>query len=250
MTATKSFSTNGTYTVILTVTDQASQRATQSQSITVEGLDAISCPECQSVSGFIASAGQSEYRPWPEGYIAGAGTHRATLYGPTGGFFSLYLYKLNGTKWEQVAQSSSSGTNASLTYNGDAGTYTWYVSAQAKGGAYQIMWGAPAVPIVCSNCQVSTGVIDSPTGFQIVSPGTFNAGSGIHRGTLTGPSGSNFDLYLDRFDGTNWGPVAQSQTATSTEAVLYNGAAAPYVWVVIPRTGTGTYELRWEAPAP
>ena len=44
---------------------------------------------------------------------------------------------------------------------------------------------------------------------------------------LTGPSSADFDLYLQRWNGSSWSDVAASESASSTETISYNAAPAP-----------------------
>lgn len=67
--------------------------------------------------------------------------------------------------------------------------------------------------------------------------------SGTHTGKLTGPSGTDFDLYLQRWNGSTWAVVARGETSTSTENVSYSGTAAYYRWRVYSYTGSGTFTL-------
>lgn len=54
--------------------------------------------------------------------------------------------------------------------------------------------------------------------------------SGTHSGSLTGPSNADFDLYLQKWNGSAWATVGSSEGTTSTESVSYNGSAGYYRW--------------------
>ena len=67
-----------------------------------------------------------------------------------------------------------------------------------------------------------------------------------HTITLAGPSGTNFDLYLEKKSGTKWLGVASSTTSgTSTETISYTGASGIYRIRVYTTSGTGTYSGYW-----
>ena len=76
----------------------------------------------------------------------------------------------------------------------------------------------------------------------------FSSGSGTHRGCLDGPSGSDFDLYLQKWSGSTWASVAQGITASADETVSYSGTAGYYRWVVDAYSGSGSYTLGTNRP--
>lgn len=71
----------------------------------------------------------------------------------------------------------------------------------------------------------------------------YSASSGTHTGGLTGPSNADFDLYLQRWNGSSWSTVASSLGSTSTENISYNGTAGYYRWRVYSYSGSGSYSL-------
>src|SRR5262249_36926568 len=79
-----------------------------------------------------------------------------------------------------------------------------------------------------------TGAL-SGTGDSDIQPnGTYyqTTTTGTHRGTLTGPAGADFDLYLYKYNGSRWVVVAQSIGTTANESIAYNGTAGYYEWEV------------------
>ncbi|HYC91684.1 MAG TPA: M4 family metallopeptidase [Thermoanaerobaculia bacterium] len=67
--------------------------------------------------------------------------------------------------------------------------------------------------------------------------------SGAHTGKLTGPSGTDFDLYLQKWNGSSWASVAAGESSTSTENVSYNGTSGTYRWRVYAYSGSGSFTL-------
>jgi subtilisin family serine protease len=67
--------------------------------------------------------------------------------------------------------------------------------------------------------------------------------SGTHSGNLTGPSGADFDLYLQKWNGSTWTSVKSSLGSTSTESVTYSGTAGYYRWRIYSYSGSGSYSL-------
>ena len=72
--------------------------------------------------------------------------------------------------------------------------------------------------------------------------------AGVHLACLTGPKGTDFDLYLLRWNGSAWVVVARSIRDGSTESVNYTGAAGSYYWLVGSYVGSGAYTLRTARP--
>jgi hypothetical protein len=67
--------------------------------------------------------------------------------------------------------------------------------------------------------------------------------SGTHSGTLTGPTGADFDLYLQKWNGSSWSTVASGTTPAPNESVSYNGTAGYYRWRIHAYSGSGSYSL-------
>ncbi|AEG43208.1 S1 family peptidase [Isoptericola variabilis] len=78
--------------------------------------------------------------------------------------------------------------------------------------------------------------------------GAFSAASGTHVGCLDGPSGADFDLYLQRYSSGSWRTVAQGITTSSDELVTYTGTSGTYRWLVRSYSGSGSFTLGWDVP--
>ena len=76
----------------------------------------------------------------------------------------------------------------------------------------------------------------------------FTAAAGTINGCLTGPSGVDLDLYLQRLSGGSWVDVAASESATSTETIAYSAAAGTYRWDVYAYSGSGSFTLKYDTP--
>ena len=72
--------------------------------------------------------------------------------------------------------------------------------------------------------------------------------SGTFRLCLAGPSGADFDLYLQKRSGSTWSTVAQGTTSSNNEAFTYNGTAGTYRYVVLAYSGSGSYVLGATTP--
>ena len=72
--------------------------------------------------------------------------------------------------------------------------------------------------------------------------------AGTHVGCLNGPGGTDFDLYLDRWNGSAWVQVAASDGSTSVESITYQATAGYYRWRVHAFSGTGSYTFQLQRP--
>jgi Zn-dependent metalloprotease len=100
---------------------------------------------CTSYSGSLTGTGVSQYTPSTTGYVSSvSGTHAGKLTGPASGAdFDLYLQKLSGTTWTQVAASESATANENISYAGTAGTYRWRVYSYSGSGSYTLCISHP-----------------------------------------------------------------------------------------------------------
>jgi hypothetical protein len=72
--------------------------------------------------------------------------------------------------------------------------------------------------------------------------------AGTQEGWLEGPAGTDFDLYLYQWTETGWVLVAQSTSATSSEAISYPGPSGYYTWSVVSYSGSGSYDFWLQHP--
>ncbi|MFN0300550.1 MAG: S8 family serine peptidase [Burkholderiales bacterium] len=102
----------------------------------------------------------------------------------------------------------------------------------------------------CTGCARFTGSLSGAgeTGYQPNGTWYQTGVSGTHRAWLRGPAGTNFDLYLYRWSGTQWTIVARAEGATSEETISYNGTPGYYVFAVYARQGAGQYEFWLQRP--
>ena len=68
--------------------------------------------------------------------------------------------------------------------------------------------------------------------------------SGTHQGCLDAASSSvDFDLYLQKWNGSAWATVATSNSPNADESISYNGTAGYYRYRVHAYSGSGSYTL-------
>ncbi|RVU34418.1 M6 family metalloprotease domain-containing protein [Rheinheimera riviphila] len=130
---------------------------------------------------------------------------------------------------------TSRGTNA-LWWNGsDSGLNISQISS-------------PASTINFTLAAASAGDTYSGTlavGAQAIVPNNsyFQYNGGTLRLTLSAATGTNFDLYLQRWNGSSWANVAQSTASNSNESLSYAASNGYYRALVRSVTGAGSYQL-------
>ncbi|MCI0580727.1 MAG: S8 family peptidase [Chloroflexi bacterium] len=107
----------------------------------------------------------------------------------------------------------------------------------------------PPNPAPCTNCEHYTGSLSGTGDYDYHPNGTYYySGSGNHQGWLQGPAGTDFDLYLWKWNGFSWVTVAQSISSSSSEYISYNGTSGYYVWRIYSYSGSGGYDFWLDRP--
>ena len=103
----------------------------------------------------------------------------------------------------------------------------------------------PPPPAPCAGGTTYSASLSGTGDADIHPNGTYYYSSvaGTHKACLSGPAGTDFDLYLYRWNGNSWSQVAAALGTTSTETITYNGQAGYYYWRVYSYTGAGSYTL-------
>ncbi len=132
-----------------------------------------------------------------------------------------------------------SGNNETVTVTNPAAG-DWYISiygySSYSGVTLKATYSAAAG---CTNVSGSL----SGTGANWYSAQYTSSVSGTHTGKLTGPSGVDFDLYLQKWNGSSWASVAAGESSTAVENVSYSGTSGTYRWRVYAYSGSGSFTL-------
>ncbi|MFW6692888.1 M4 family metallopeptidase [Streptomyces sp. MAR4 CNX-425] len=76
----------------------------------------------------------------------------------------------------------------------------------------------------------------------------FQSAAGGHSACLDGPEGTDFDLYLQRWNGYSWTDVAQGTSPGPDEELTYTGSTGYYRYQVHSYSGSGSYTLSYDTP--
>ncbi|MEU4805884.1 S1 family peptidase [Actinosynnema sp. NPDC023587] len=105
--------------------------------------------------------------------------------------------------------------------------------------------GTPNPPTGCASAEARyTGSLAS--GGQVFQPNNSyyqSTVSGAHVGCLAGPGNADYDLYLQKWNGSSWVVVAKGDTPAANETVTYNGTPGYYRFQVHAYSGSGSYTL-------
>ncbi|GHJ46958.1 hypothetical protein Cs7R123_43000 [Catellatospora sp. TT07R-123] len=76
----------------------------------------------------------------------------------------------------------------------------------------------------------------------------YTANSGTHRACLDGPTGADFNLQLQKWNGSAWAAVATAATSGPDEVLTYSGTAGYYTYLLQSVTGSGSYTFGYSVP--
>ena len=151
--------------------------------------------------------------------------------------------------WDFGDGSGSTAANPSKTY-ASGGTYTVMLTVTDNLGSSASTSKSVTVGAACPGTAIN-GSFSGGNGQTQIQPGGSwyqSTVAGLHTACLTGPGGTDFDLYFDRWNGSAWVEVAKSEGPTSSETVRYDGTAGYYRYRVVNYSGTGAYTLTYSRP--
>lgn len=157
-------------------------------------------------------------------------------------YLALTSYMTSSTNFAGAATATASACSA-LGYDAatcQSVTDAWTeVGVTAGGGGGGTGTGCS---LTCTGGTLYTGTLSA--GASVIQPsGTYFYAPVGTTGTLCGPSGTDFDLYLSYSSSTRrFKQVDSSTSATSSESVSYT-AAGNYYYTVQSYSGSGTYQL-------
>ena len=157
---------------------------------------------------------------------------------------------------------SASFTPRSITA-GESAELTLTASETAPAGRYQITVVAAGnettnsvtFTLTINGASSCTGYTNVHTG-QLASGdvayqpdgGYYYAPAGTHTACLDAPAGTDFDLYLQKWNGWDWVDVASGTTPGPDEQLSYTGTAGYYSYQIHAYNGSGNYTLGFDTP--
>ncbi|MBK8259742.1 MAG: trypsin-like serine protease [Nannocystis sp.] len=163
----------------------------------------------------------------------------------------------NGT-WSPTASCGGfayNPANAGGTWGGGCNTGSVGGFSATCGAAYSQQQQPPPPPppqqqAPCVGCTLYSGSLSGPGAQQQQPSGTYyqSVSYGAHEGYLQGPAGSDFDLYLYRWQNNTWALVAKAETNSTNETIKFNGSAGYYTWVIRSYSGAGSYSFYLKRP--
>jgi subtilisin family serine protease len=154
-------------------------------------------------------------------------------------------------------QGNPSATPATVTSAITSTATTGVVTSAGTGSPNRLLYsllsgtggGGGGGTAPCTGCTQYTGTLSSGgSSYQPNGTYYYSSVSGAHQGWLQGPTGTDFDLYLYKWNGSSWVVVASGTTASNNETVSYSGTAGYYEWEVRSYSGSGTYNLWLKHP--
>ncbi|HEX6182992.1 MAG TPA: S8 family serine peptidase, partial [Pyrinomonadaceae bacterium] len=168
-----------------------------------------------------------------------SGTSMATPH--VAGVAALYLQNNTGASNQTVRDAIvNTATTGVLTGIGTGSPNRLLYSLLTTGG------GGGGVPAACTGGTLYTGSLGFTGDYDYHPNGSYyySSVSGTHKGCLVGPtSGADFDLYLQKWNGSSWVIVARSESVTSNETISYTGTAGYYRFQIYSYSGSGSYNF-------
>lgn len=184
--------------------------------------------------------------PGADSYAGYAGTSMATPH--VSGVAALMLQAnpaLTPDQIESILKSTARAFPATCSQCGSGIVNAAAAVAAAPGGGGGGGGSCPA------GYTTYTGTLSS-TGSSVYEPNTTGYSTtvtGSHLGQLTGPSGVDFDLYLQKKNTSGtWSTAKSSLGTTATESISYSGTKGTYRWRVYSYSGTGAFQLCTKTP--
>ena len=142
-------------------------------------------------------------------------------------------------------------TPSSNYYGSDSFTFKATDSAgQASNTATESVTVSQAVASLCpSGYTTYTGSVSQGGDSYQPNGNYYYSKAGREKGRLSGPAGTDFDLYLYQYSyWWGWEVVSSSTGSTSSEHINYNGPAGYYVWDINAYAGNGNYNFCLHRP--
>ena len=182
-----------------------------------------------------------------------SGTLSASASGNPALTFQIVSQPTNGTV---TITNTATGAFTYTPSSGFTGTDSFTFDASDSGGtsntATETITVNPAQTGPCPSGYTSyTGSVSSGNYDYQPNENYYYANAGNEDAKTTSPSGTNFDLYLYKWNNFwGWIEVAASQNSGTTQSISYPGRAGYYIWVIYANVGGGNYSFCLSQPGP
>jgi streptogrisin C len=150
-----------------------------------------------------------------------------------------------------LAGSQAQGVTSGGSGNCSSGGTTFFQPVNEILQAYGLTLATGGGNPPGGSCTTNPATGNLASGASAIQPsgGSYqSAVSGVHTGCLDGPSGTDFDLYLQKYNGGTWVDVASATSPNPDETLTYNGTAGTYRYRVHAYSGGGTYTFGMTRP--
>lgn len=178
-----------------------------------------------------------------------SGTSMATPH--VAGVAALYLQNNPSATPATVASALTSGATAGVLSSIGTGSPNLLLYSLGSGsGTGGGTGGGTGSTAPCTGCTAYTGSLSGAGSYQYQPNGNYyqSTVSGLHQGWLRGPAGTDFDLYLYKWNGYGWAMVAKADGSTYDKVISYNGTSGYYLWRIYSTSGSGSYTFWLQRP--
>lgn len=259
--ATATTTPSGTYEITVTAAGTDVTR-TATFTLTVNGApgcsgtnaDDVTIPDNTTVESAIAISGCS-------GNASATSTVEVHIVHTYIGDLIVNLVSPDGSAYLLHNGSGGSGNDIHQTYtvnlSGEATNGTWklrvqdtYANDTGRIDTWTLDLNPDTQPGGCQGYEtIKTGNLTSGSSeYQPDGSWFYTGASGAHEACLDGPDGTDFDMYLQKWNGSTWTNVAQGTSPGPDETLSYTGTSGYYRYRIHAYSGSGAYTLGYNAP--
>ncbi|ANE42980.1 S8 family peptidase [Deinococcus puniceus] len=144
-----------------------------------------------------------------------------------------------------LLQGTPSGSSSAITSSLISASTPNKVTGAGTGSPNRLLFTGTGgtTPPPTGTTTTYTGSVSNRTSSYKPGTGGFSYAGGTLKGNLSAASGTDFDLFLQKYNGSAWADVASSEGSSSTEAISYAAGSGTYRWEVYAYSGSGNYTL-------